>query len=397
MLIVPEMSDGGQLMAVAATQTTSPAQVRKLVIAGQLGFVPTGIINTILGPMLPILSAHWALNDTQAGNLFVVQFLGSMTGVLLSGILLAKLGFRPAFLLGLVLMAIGISTVYAPTLWAGLIAVAILGLGQGFIIPTDNLLIAEISPDSRAAAVALLNFYWGIGAVFCSLAVAWAYVHHLLPLFLGSVAVLLILLALGVRRLPFPGKLHSQETPLIWKEVLRSPVFWLFSMVFFFYPGAETAVGGWINSYVTRMGYAHVGPVMPAFFWFALTLGRACAGPVLRRVSEHNVMRGGFAIATIGIALMLWTSTLIGVIASVVLVGLSYAILYPVNVARLSQHFGPSARAIGSIMFALAGLGPALVPKWVGMVSTSTGNLRVGLAVPLAATVLLLIIHLREW
>ena len=384
-------------MAMAAQPVHDPADVRKLVLAGQLGFIPTGVIVTILGPMLPILIARWALNDTQAGNLFLVQFLGSMTGVLLSGVLLAKLGFRPAFLLGLVFMAVGISTIYAPVLWMGLIAAAVLGLGQGFIIPTDNLMVAEISPDSRATAVSLLNFYWGVGAVFCSLAIAWAYMHHLLLLFRGAVALFLVLLALGVRRLPFPGKLHAEKSGLAWGQLLREPEFWLFSAVFFLYPGAETAVGGWISAYVTRMGHAEMGPAMPAFFWSALTLGRGCAGPVLRRVSEHNVLRTGFATATVGIAIMLWTSTLTGAIVSAVIVGLSYAILYPVNVARLSQHFGPSARAIGSIMFALAGLGPALVPKWVGMVSTMTGNLRVGLTVPLVATVILLIIHLRKW
>jgi len=48
---------------------------RKLVIAGQIAFLPTGILTTLLGPMLPILIVRWALNDTQAGNLFLVQFL----------------------------------------------------------------------------------------------------------------------------------------------------------------------------------------------------------------------------------------------------------------------------------------------------------------------------------
>ena len=55
--------------------------------------------------MLPILIARWVMNDTQAGNLFLVQFLASLVGVQLSGVLLARWGFRPAFLSGLLLMA----------------------------------------------------------------------------------------------------------------------------------------------------------------------------------------------------------------------------------------------------------------------------------------------------
>jgi len=72
---------------------------RKLILAGQIAFLPTGILTTLLGPMLPILIARWAMNDTQAGNLFLVQFLGMLVGVQLSGILLA----RPAVQRGIAL------------------------------------------------------------------------------------------------------------------------------------------------------------------------------------------------------------------------------------------------------------------------------------------------------
>src|SRR5271156_2199019 len=93
---------------------------RRLVLAGQIAFLPTGVLQTLLGPMLPILIVRWAMNDTQAGNLFLVQFLASLVGVQLSGFLLARRGFRPAFLLGLIMMAAGVSTLYLGPLWLGL-------------------------------------------------------------------------------------------------------------------------------------------------------------------------------------------------------------------------------------------------------------------------------------
>src|ERR1700731_4142499 len=85
----------------------SPSSNRRLILAGQIAFLPTGVLTTLLGPMLPILIARWALNDTQAGNLFLVQFLASLAGVQLSGLLLTRWGYRPAFLRGLLLMAGG--------------------------------------------------------------------------------------------------------------------------------------------------------------------------------------------------------------------------------------------------------------------------------------------------
>jgi fucose permease len=390
-------------MASPQAELSQSSSNRKLVLAGQIAFLPTGILTTLLGPMLPILIARWAMNDTQAGNLFLVQFLASLVGVQLSGVLLARWGFRPAFLSGLLLMACGVATLYMGSLWLGLASVAAYGLGLGLIIPADNLLIAEIGsgsgPSSRASAVSLLNFFWGVGAVFCSLMVAWTAAHKLLPFFLGSVALFLVLLALAMRNLPFPAAEKSAESSASWREMAKSPAIWLFAAVFFLYPGAETAVGGWIGSYVSRLGSrgAAMASMMPAFFWSALTVGRALGTAFLRHFPERRVLRAGYAAGAAGIALMLWAPALPGVIGGALITGLSFATLYPITVARLSQRFGVTARSIGAVMFSLAAVGPAVIPWMVGVISHSTGSLRAGLLLPLGATVILFLIHLFEW
>ena len=426
-------------MASPQAEFSPSSSNRKLILAGQIAFLPTGILTTLLGPMLPILIARWAMNDTQAGNLFLVQFLASLVGVQLSGVLLARWGFRPAFLLGLLLMACGVATLYIGSLGLGLASVAAYGLGLGLIIPTDNLLIAEIGSrsiaglsseggggcdsskassraSSSSGAVSLLNFFWGVGAVLCSLMVAWTAAHKLLPFFLGAVALLLVLLALAMRNLPFPaaaksslarssetksGEAKSSESSpsSSWRELAKSPAIWLFAAVFFLYPGAETAVGGWIGSYASRLGSrgAAMASMMPAFFWSALTVGRAFATAFLHHFSERRVLRAGCAAGAAGIALMLWAPALSGVIAGALITGLSFSTLYPITVARFSERFGVAARSIGSVMFSLAAVGPAVIPWLVGVISHATGSLRAGLLLPLGATVTLFLLHLFEW
>jgi FHS family glucose/mannose:H+ symporter-like MFS transporter len=385
-------------------ELSAASSQRRLVFTGQLAFLPTGVLTTLLGPMLPILIAHWTMNDTQAGNLFLVQFLAMLGGVQLSGVLLTRWGFRPAFLLGLLLMACGVTSFYMGSLPLGLVSVATYGLGLGLIIPTDNLLIAEVSTGtglgSRAGAVSLLNFCWGVGAVFCSLMVAWTEAHKLLPVFFGSVALALLLLAFAMRNLPFPAAETSTEwagSSSFW-EMAKSPTIWLFAAVFFLYPGTETAVGGWIGSYVSRLGPrgAALASMMPAFFWSALTLGRALGTAFLRHFSEDRVLRTGYAAGAAGIGLMLWAPTLEAVISGALITGLSFATLYPITVARLSQRFGVAARSIGPVMFSLAAVGPAVIPWMVGVISHATGSLRAALLLPLGATVVLFFISLVE-
>ena len=420
-------------MASPQAEFSPSSSNRKLILAGQIAFLPTGILTTLLGPMLPILIARWAMNDTQAGNLFLVQFLASLVGVQLAGVLLTRWGFRPAFLLGLLLMACGVATLYMGSLGLGLASVAAYGLGLGLIIPTNNLLIAEIGSSSSAglssgdssgdssrassrasssaSAVSLLNFFWGVGAVLCSLMVAWTAAHRLLPFFLGAVALFLVLLALAMRHLPFPAAAKSSSAKSSesksaessasssWREMAKSPAIWLFAAVFFLYPGAETAVGGWIGSYASRLGSrgAAMASMMPVFFWSALAVGRAFATAFLRHFSERRVLRTGCAAGAAGIALMLWAPALAGVIAGALITGLSFSTLYPITVARLSERFGVAARSIGALMFSLAAVGPAVIPWMVGVISHATGSLRAGLLLPLGATVILFLIHLFEW
>jgi len=403
-------------LSPSSSNRSSSSSNRKLILAGQIAFLPTGILQTLLGPMLPILIARWALNDTQAGNLFLVQFLASLAGVQLSGLLLTRWGYRPAFLWGLLLMACGVSTLLLGSSALGMAAVAAYGLGLGLVVPSDNLLIAELSTgsglSSRAGAVSLLNFFWGVGAVFCSLMVAWTAAHKLLPFFLGSVALFLLLLAFAMRNLPFPAaatsSAKSAATPegssssSSWRELVKSPAIWIFAAIFFLYPGAETAVGGWIGSYVSRLGprgasMASIAPLMPAFFWTALTVGRALGTVFLRHFSERSVLRAGYGAGAAGIGLMLWAPTLAAVIGGALITGLSFATLYPITVARLSQRFGVAARSIGAVMFSLAAVGPAVMPWMVGVISHSTGSLRAGLLLPLGATVILFLVHLFEW
>src|SRR4030088_2625405 len=125
--------------------SSSSSPNRKLILAGQIAFLPTGILQTLLGPMLPILIARWALNDTQAGNLFLVQFLASLAGVQLSGVLLTRWGYRPAFLWGLLLMACGVSTLLLGSSALGMAAVAAYGFGFGVGGPSVKFLVVGIS------------------------------------------------------------------------------------------------------------------------------------------------------------------------------------------------------------------------------------------------------------
>lgn len=136
------------------------------------GFVLTGIVTTVLGPVLPWLSTRWLLSDATAGSLFTVQFAGGLAGGALAGMVASIAGTGRTLAIGYVLMAIGLLTMALGDKVVGTIAIAVAGLGFGFVSPLTNLTSARLSPMRAAGALGAVNLCWGFGAAMWPLIVA---------------------------------------------------------------------------------------------------------------------------------------------------------------------------------------------------------------------------------
>src|SRR5580692_1329505 len=95
------------------------------------GFVLTGVVCTMLGPLLPLLSARWSLTDARAGYLFSAQYSGSMLGVWASSFLMSRRGHRSSLVFGMGLMALGSATLSAPSWILAVLSAACFGIGFG--------------------------------------------------------------------------------------------------------------------------------------------------------------------------------------------------------------------------------------------------------------------------
>lgn len=362
-----------------------------------LGFVATGVVTTLLGPILPSLSSRWALTDAQAGYLFTVQFVGSMLGVALSGRVIERFEFRRALAGGYALMAVGVAMLALLPWPLTLAAVFTYGMAFGIVIPATNLCISDANPDRRAAALNILNLAWGIGAVLSaplvSLATRIGSVGTfvlLLAIFLGAFAWAVLLAGSGMGR-------TSQEKSS-GDGITRRPRLYLLGAIgaiFYLYVGTESAVGGWIASYAKRIGEtpSSVWLFAPSFFWGALLAGRAASAAILRRVSEVRVAMAGLAIAIAGIAILILSHSNGAVFIGATLVGGGLAPVYPIAIALLSQRCGAASPGVAPVMFALASVGGATLPWTIGAVSTHFGHLRPGLFIPLSTTALMIMLY----
>jgi FHS family glucose/mannose:H+ symporter-like MFS transporter len=386
----------------ASNASISPISSKALTLAAYASFVPIGIATVLLGPMLPTLSARWSLNYSQAGALFTAQYLASTLAVALSGALVSRWGFRFAIKTGLLLMSAGVGLLLTGPKALGILCIGAYGGGLGLAVPAANLLVAEVNPGRRSATLNLLNFCWSAGAVSCPFLVAAAAKSHQVPAFLAAVAGFALLVATGIAVMPSsivepsPKDADRKTGPAIpWTH---SAVL-ILAALFFLYVGVENGFGGWVASYAKSLG--NLTPAMslmtPSFFYAALMLGRWIAPLLLRSIDEIRLVQAGLLLACAGMAGLVLSNGLRGVVWSACLAGLGLSCVYPITISLLSREFGPASTRLGSLMFTMSNIGGGLLPWMVGVSSNHFDSLKAGLAVPLIGCAAMYGLYLREW
>ncbi|MGH9511716.1 MAG: MFS transporter [Terriglobales bacterium] len=364
-----------------------------------MDFVITGVVMTLLGPMLPMLSARWALNDVQAGYLFTAQFAASMGGMLLSSVLVERYGYRITLLFSLLVMAAGVAALARANWMFGLVSVCIFGLGFGINTPAANLRIARTNPTRSASALNLLNSCWGIGAMACPLLVASVQrSRHTSQFLYGTAAALIALGAyLLAVRFTLDGKGESESQASIPQSgVWNNSLLPIVAGIFFIYVGTESSIGGWVASYARRIDSRALWAITPSFFWGALLLGRFSAPLALRRVRETSLATAGLALAAVGVLTLLAAKGMPMVMVGAAISGLGLSSVFPISVSLLTHWFGDTAPRISGAIFSGGNLGGAVLPWVVGALSTHFGSLRAGFMVPLLGSLSMLAFYISR-
>jgi len=356
-----------------------------------IGFLLAGLGTVLLGPILPSVSLHWHLTDSQSGPLFFAKFLGSFIGGIsvprklrlgiLGGMALACVGFGAFGLCGGVL--------------TGSLALFVAGIGLGQIIASTNILAGHRYRTHTGSALASLNFFWSLGAVGTGVIVAALMPRFGLQNLLLYFAAAFVVTGIGGG---LDWRLRSQHSAQLSEALLNEPqnpslpieALVTFALLLFFYGGLETCLTGWLTTYTLRYSDKQLlgGQSATILMWTALTVGRGLSSMVLRYVRESTVQRLGLVFSFLLIGALTTTHHAATLSLCCILIGLSLAPFFPATFGLL-MHRSPTPREAGFIL-AVSGLGAAAFPWLMGFVSTHSGSLRVAMAVPMALALLLL-------
>jgi fucose permease len=410
-----------------------------------LGIFVYGLLAALPGSVLPTLERNQFLpSDSAVGTFLLINAVGAVLAYAVSGPIIDRIGTKVALLVGSVCVigsmigfALIVTRVQATSALILIFGCSlVLGFGANAIVASGHALVAEVADTWRNSALNLLDICFGLGLASLPLVVQTLQRQGGLELIfwsLGALTVVLLLLIV-TSRFPAPTQSHSSETGEA-ASLFGNPSFLLLALALFMYVGAEVAVGKWVVTLMQRDAsilasqgvsaaqfdamsrmspdvlnkFFEVDPTgvriasyalrTLSLFAMALLVGRLVSSFLLGmlRVNSFLLMTAGSMLTTGSLLIAFNASSSEAVRLGLILAGFGMGPIFPTSVG-LASVMNP--KIAGTAMSWVMGVGFAgllVIPPAVGYVSNavggSEGNVRTGLTVVIAASVMMLLLH----
>lgn len=338
------------------------------------------------------------------GNYFLLMNLGVAGAVAAAGYLHPRKG--TAFLLAagcagacLGLLFLAVAPPAAPVPAWRLPGVFLIGAGAGILNIAVFHAISPLYRRDPAATINLAGAFFGIGCVLITLLVASTF-------YVYTVSSILFLIALipGFFAVSYARSSFAPASPLPPPSVkqafadFKSPVAVLFALLLFFQFGNEWAIAGWLPLFlIQRLGISpETSLLMLAIYWLALLVGRAAVLALLPRVSHGKLLLASVMGAIFGCVILVSTNNCFGAVTGVLLVGASFAPIYPLVVEKIEGRFPYYHPGFFNGIFSFALTGGMLAPWSLGFFTNAWG-IRAVMGLPLLGTIMVLALLLLIW
>lgn len=272
---------------------------------------------------------------------------------------------------------------FAPSFWWVLALAVPLGLGAGAV---DSALNNFVALHYKAKHMSWLHSFWGIGAFCGPLIIAsylqvgsWRGGYLTISIIQFAVSALLfITLPLWKRPGITPGSdvMPKQEaiTEPPAKRAMRIPGVPMALITFLLYCSTEYTIGLWGSSYLVEgRGLTEASAARGvSLFYLGITIGRIFTGFLTARFSNKQLIRTGIFIVIAGALLLVLPLPTPLALASLVLMGLGCAPIYPSMIHETPRRFGAqNSQKVVGLQMAFAYIGSTFVPPVVGVLARS--------------------------
>ncbi len=367
------------------------------------GFFVSGILISFLGAILPSWQHHLSSDYVTIGFYFFGLIAGILASVWVSPPLIEKkgIGWTLAFACAAASTALlylaFVSPPFSP--WWRVGGMVLVGCAAGIL---HTAIFNAISPMYRHDPVATVNLCgitFGLGCLTVALLISGTFYLYTAPAILVWIAVIPALFGWLYVRSRFSAQpaAHAPSPHAVLTE-LRSPGAVLFSLLLFFQFGNEWAVAGWLPLFLSqRLGISPATSVgMLALYWFALLIGRVVSQWAIVRVKHARLLVGSVLASMFGCIVLIATDNRFGAVAGVLLLGCSFAPIYPLVVERIGHRFPSYHPGFYNGLFSFAMAGGMLAPCTLGYFASLWG-VWVVMGLPLLGSVMVFLLLILVW
>ncbi|KAF2622145.1 MFS general substrate transporter [Macroventuria anomochaeta] len=386
--MTPHSQEGAPLLVANALQDISSkvsTQFALKIAAAMYSFATLGLFNSSIGALLPLISSHYDLSDLYVSLVFVVGPLGYIVAAQMSSLIHHHFGRFGIALIGSVLqiIAAGLLSLH-PHFELILVGFAVQGLGEGLL---DGSWCAWAGSMERASTMSgLLHGSFSAGAAAAPILVtlmttngyAWFEWYYVLGALSIIDAVALCAAFWSETASVYRQTHQSEETEnkAHSKVMLKLPATWWCAAYFLADVGVETAISGWVVSFMLRSRSAtpYLAGLSSSGFWAGMAVGRLVLGPLTDKIGVRKATALYFASAILIEALFALLPY--AIVSAVLMVALGFLMgpLFPSGIIVLTQLL-PKELHVAAVSFvaSLGQVGGALLPFGIGAVVEGLG------------------------
>ena len=374
--------------------------VHLLLVIIYISFVSLGLPDGLLGAGWPTMYPQFDVPVSYSGIIFLIICLGTVVSSLQSDRVIRRLGTgkMTACSVGMTAAALfGFSCSNA--FWQLCLWAIPYGLGAGGV---DAALNNYVAVHYKSRHMSWLHGMWGLGAsigpYIMSAVLTGGQVWNKGYLYVGIIQMALaagLLLTLPLWKKPV------QEQSITTPPLKLSQIFAIAGakeilIAFFCYCALEQTVCLWSASYLNLHLRIHpeTAAAWSSLFYLGITSGRFISGFVTFKLNDTQMIRLGFAILALGVALVLLPLGIGFTLAGLVLIGLGCAPIYPCIIHSTPEHFGiENSQAMVGVQMASAYLGNCVMPPLFGLIAN---HINIGLFPVYLLLILLLMVTMYQ-
>jgi len=376
-----------------------------LIIVIYLAFISLGLPDAVFGGAWPTMYLEFGVPVSYAGIVTFIISIGTIVSSLQSDRLTFKLGTGKVTAISVAMTAIALFGFSISGSFIELCLWAIpYGLGAGGVDASINNYVA-LHYSSRT--MSWLHCMWGLGAMTGPYVVGfvlaggatWNKGYQFIALLQAILTGILIAsLPLWKKRettIVENGK-EVETKALALKEVYAIKGAKEIMIAFFCYCALEQTAGLWASSYmVLHKGVStEAAATYASMFYIGITVGRFISGFLTMKYNDKQMIRLGFAVLGVGVAVLFLPLSEYIALAGFVLIGMGCAPIYPCIIHSTPDIFGADkSQAIIGVQMASAYVGTLLMPPLFGLIAN---HISVGLLPVYLCVILVLMVVMYE-